>query len=233
MLRLWSVTIALALSGLLIPTTSPAQASEQVAAYYAPTHRQVVTVRVDSATATFGRLETWRWSAKKESYVRVHKPVRAHVGSAGVGEASEYVSRTPAGMFTLTETFGRQSNIGIRLPYQRVGYSSWWVSDVSSRFYNTYRTCNPGSSCGFDQSRSEQLGAISLYQYAAVIDYNRDPIRSRAGSAFFLHVSAGEPTQGCVSIREAKLKRVLRWLSPHAVPVISIGVGNEAYRPIR
>ena len=114
-----------------------------------------------------------------------------------------------------------------------MGYSSWWVSDVSSRYYNTYQECAPGGQCGFNQSASEQLGAISLYRYAVVMDYNRNPVKSGAGSAFFLHVSAGKATEGCVAIREGKLTRLMRWLTPAKDPVISIGVGASAYQPIR
>jgi len=178
-------------------------------------------------------LKVWRWSAKKDRYVRVGKPMRAFVGSAGVGQASEYVSRTPAGVFTLTEAFGRLRDPGTRLPYQRVDLSSWWVSDVSSPHYNTYRECSPGAWCGFRQSRSEQLGAISLYSHSLVIDYNRDPIIPGAGSAFFLHESEGKATQGCVSITRDELVRILRWLNPRAEPVISIGVRRSAYDVIR
>lgn len=197
-----------------------------------PKHRKVVTVAVKSASSTYGVLKKWRWSSTRNKYIRVGKPIRAYVGEDGVGQASEYVSRTPAGVFSLTETFGWKSDPGTRLPYRQVGYSSWWVSDVSSPHYNTYRECSPGAWCGFSQARSEQLGAISLYSHAVVIDYNRDPIVPGAGSAFFLHVSAGKPTQGCISIREGKLVTLLKWLGPKAQPVISIGVGRSAYAAV-
>ena len=198
-----------------------------------PKHRQIVTVSVKTPTSTFGVLRKWRWSTKKDRYIRVGKPVRAFVGSAGVGRASEYVNRTPAGVFTLTEAFGRLPDPGTRLPYRRIDLSSWWVSDVSSPHYNTYRECSPGAWCGFAQSRSEQLGAISLYSHAVVIDSNRDPITPGAGSAFFLHESEGKATQGCVSITRNELVRVLQWLRPRKQPVISIGVGSAAYAPVR
>jgi L,D-peptidoglycan transpeptidase YkuD (ErfK/YbiS/YcfS/YnhG family) len=174
-----------------------------------------------------------RWSAKQDRYVRVGKPIRAYAGSAGVGAASEYISRTPAGVFTLTEAFGRLTDPGSRLPYRQVDRSSWWVSDVDSRHYNTYRECTAGTWCGFQQSRSEQLGAIAPYTYSIVIDYNRDPVIPGAGSAFFLHESEGKPTQGCVSIPRDRLRAILRWMNPTARPVISIGVGRSATNVLR
>ena len=205
----------------------PAQATPRDAS-----HVQVITVRVDSARSTSGVLEAWKWSPRLGDYRRVLGPIRAYVGSDGVGKASEYVSRTPAGVFTLTEAFGRNSDPGTALPYRQVGYSDWWVSDVDSAKYNTLQSCRPGSWCGFDQGSSEQLGAISLYAYAVVIDYNRKPVVAGKGSAFFLHVTEYAPTQGCVSIDQASLVRLLTWLKPARNPIISIGVGDAAYAPV-
>lgn len=220
-----TVTAVLILTSILGAVT-PAEAAT-------PKHRKVVTVSVASSSSTYGVLKKWRWSSAKGKYIRVGKPMRAYVGSDGVGQASEYVSRTPAGVFTLTEAFGWRPNPGTRLPYRQVGYDDWWVSDVSSEHYNTMRTCPSWQWCGFAKSRSEQLGAISLYSHAVVIDYNRDPIVPGAGSAFFLHVSEGKATQGCVSIDMAKLVKLLTWVKPQADPVISIGVGRAAYAPVR
>jgi L,D-peptidoglycan transpeptidase YkuD (ErfK/YbiS/YcfS/YnhG family) len=91
------------------------------------------------------------------------------------------------------------------------------------------RVCRPGASCGFRQSRSEQLGAIEAYRYAVVIDYNRDPVVPGRGSAFFIHVSEGKPTQGCISMRQSDLKSLMRWLDPADEPIISINIGDAAY----
>lgn len=187
---------------------------------------QVVTVRVATASSTTGTLEGWRIDRGTGEYRRVLGPFPVFVGEDGVGPASEYTARTPAGTFTLTESFGSgEPPRRTRLPYVRTTLSTWWVSDVTSRHYNTMRTCAPGADCGFDQARSEQLGAIRLYRPAIVIDYNRDPVVPGAGSAFFIHLSAGEPTQGCISMDPQPLRRLLRWLRPGADPVVSIGVG--------
>lgn len=193
-------------------------------------HQQVITVKVAHPWSTSGVLETWEWNGSR--YVRTRGPISAYVGSDGVGSASEYVSRTPAGVFTLTEAFGRLPDPGAHLKYRKAGMSSWWVSDVNSAKYNTFQRCSPGDWCGFDQGPSEQLGAISVYSYAIVIDYNRRPPVPGKGSAFFLHVSGGAPTAGCVSIDSGNLVSILRWLQPIDHPVISIGVGDKAYAAI-
>ena len=188
---------------------------------------QTITVRAQTATSTTAVLEAWE--RRDGQLVRVRGPIRVYVGEDGVGRASEFVSRTPRGVFTLTEAFGRAKDPGTELPYVRVGLSHWWVSDVNSRHYNTMRTCTPGAWCGFRQSRSEQLGDINVYSYAIVMDYNRDPVVPGRGSAFFLHVSEGKPTQGCISMPAHQMKWLLRWLDPMADPVISVNIGDATY----
>ena len=99
-------------------------------------------------------------------------PVTARIGSAGVGQASESSTRTPAGTFTLTEAFGRSGNPGTALPYRVVDGDDWWVSDVHSARYNRSAECAPDA-CDFDVRTSENLYAAgSVYDLAAVIDYN-------------------------------------------------------------
>jgi L,D-peptidoglycan transpeptidase YkuD (ErfK/YbiS/YcfS/YnhG family) len=188
---------------------------------------QVITVSVTSSTSTSGVLEAWE--RRGAEFVRVRGPISVYVGEDGVGLASERRSRTPRGVFALTEAFGWAADPGTALPYTRVGTSHWWVSDVQSAHYNQMRLCRPGASCGFRQSRSEQLGAIQAYRYAVVIDYNRDPVVPGRGSAFFIHVSEGKPTQGCISMRQSDLKSLMRWLDPADEPIISINIGDGAY----
>lgn len=200
--------------------------SAAVAAAPAPPG-QVVTVRVESNSATTGILEAWE--RRDGGFVRIRGPIAVFVGEDGVGLASERRSRTPRGLFTLSEAFGRAKDPGSGVPYTRVGLSHWWVSDVKSRFYNSMRTCTPGADCGFRQTKSEQLGDIDVYRYAIVMDYNRDPVVRGRGSAFFLHVSEGKPTQGCISMSVGTMRWLLRWLDPQASPVISVNIGDAAY----
>src|SRR5262249_8128486 len=149
------------------------------------------------------------------------------VGYGGIGRATEGSTRTPEGVWPLTEAFGILADDGTRLPYRRVDMSDWWVSDTASPRYNTYHRCPPGD-CPFDEAAGENLGrAGAVYQHAVVIDYNRRPVNRGAGSAFFLHISAGHPTQGCVSMAPADLHSVMVWLDPARHPVIDIGIGHR------
>jgi L,D-peptidoglycan transpeptidase YkuD (ErfK/YbiS/YcfS/YnhG family) len=187
--------------------------------------QQVVTVVADSPTATTAVLTAWQRSGpSSDDWTVAHGPVMAFVGSQGVGQASETTSKTPAGVWTLTEAFGIQGNDGTRLPYRQAGTSDWWVSDAKSPLYNTYYHCDPGT-CPFNEAAGEDLGkAGPVYDHAVVIDYNRNPVVPGAGSAFFLHISNGRPTAGCVSIPADDLKAVMAWLDPAKHPVTDIGV---------
>ncbi|MVU83891.1 hypothetical protein GPX89_42515 [Nocardia sp. ET3-3] len=179
----------------------------------------------DSPTATTAALTAWDRDGAQ--WVRRIGPLRAEVGAQGVGPASETATRSPAGIWPLTEAFGIGENNGTRLPYRRVTESDWWVSDVKSRYYNTHFRCAPGT-CPFDESAGEDLGAAGpAYDHAVVIDYNRSPVVSGAGSAYFLHVGDGNPTAGCVTLPAGQLDAVMRWLDPARGPVIDIAVKNR------
>lgn len=152
----------------------------------------------------------------------------AHVGADGLSaHASESRSATPIGSFTLTRAFGRNADPGTNLKYFRTRRSDWWISQ-SGPLYNTHQRCS--SQCAFTLgSPNEHLYyETPFYNYAVVIDYNtrNSPtgVVQGRGSAFFLHVTDGQPTAGCVAIRQAKLVRLLRWLRPASHPRILIGL---------
>lgn len=188
---------------------------------------QVITVTADSSSSTTATLQAWR--RVSGGWRRVGPSVPAHLGSDGIGRASESSSRTPAGSFTLTQAFGADSDPGTALPYRHTDLDDWWISE-SGPLYNTHQICSFG--CSFDRSpnsiNEHLVTETPYYNYAVVIDYNTrnapGGVRAAAGSAFFLHVTVGEPTAGCVSIPQDDLVRILRWLSPSAHPRILISI---------
>jgi L,D-peptidoglycan transpeptidase YkuD (ErfK/YbiS/YcfS/YnhG family) len=204
---------------------SPPPGGNTVATAPAPVPRgagQVITVVADSPSATTATLTAWLRDGA--GLVKAFGPVAAYVGQAGIGQASEATSHTPAGVWPLTEAFGIRPAGHTRLPYRQVTTSDWWVSDAGSPHYNTHFSCAPGT-CPFDEGAGENLGkAGPVYDHAVVIDYNRSPVVPGAGSAFFLHAGDGRPTAGCVSLPAADLDAVLRWLDPARHPVIDISV---------
>jgi L,D-peptidoglycan transpeptidase YkuD (ErfK/YbiS/YcfS/YnhG family) len=137
---------------------------------------------------------------------------------------SESKSATPIGSFTLTQAFGYAANPGTRVPYFVTTPADWWIS-TSGPLYNTHQRC---ATCGYGAPDEHLYYERPYYRYAVVIDYNtpNSPtgVRQGAGSAFFLHVTDGTPTAGCVAIPASNLVSIMRWLTPLRHPRILIGV---------
>lgn len=184
---------------------------------------QVITVQAGSSTSTTARFDLWT-RLSTGGFEHHSGPVTAYIGQAGVGATREGLARTPAGVFGLTQAFGNQPTNGTRLPYFQATRADWWNEVSGSSAYNTHvhQTYSPG----WPSENLYTAGAV--YAHAVVIDYNRFPVRAGAGSGFFLHVTNGHPTAGCVAIAASSLDYVMRWLNPVAHPVISIGVGSQA-----
>jgi L,D-peptidoglycan transpeptidase YkuD (ErfK/YbiS/YcfS/YnhG family) len=187
---------------------------------------RVITVVAHSHSSTTATLQAWTKSAGG-GWNKWGSAVTAHVGVQGITTSpSESKSATPQGSFTLTHGFGRDSNPGTKLPYFKTTPADWWISQ-RGKLYNTHQRCS--SNCSFRQgSPNEHLYyETPFYNYAVIIDYNTrnaGTVRQGAGSAFFLHVTDGNATAGCVSIPQSKLVSIMRWLTPSAHPRILIGV---------
>jgi L,D-peptidoglycan transpeptidase YkuD (ErfK/YbiS/YcfS/YnhG family) len=175
-----------------------------------------------SSGSTTATLQAWD-RAPGGGWTRHGGAVTAHLGSDGITRSpSEFRSATPIGSFSLTQAFGRNSDPGTGLPYLRTTPSDWWISEPGP-LYNTHQRCSAG--CRFTQgSPNEHLYyETPYYDYAVVID---TPFGSSAyphGSAFFLHVTDGAPTAGCVAIPRDQLVAIMRWLRSGAHPRILIG----------
>ena len=188
--------------------------------------RQVITVTAASTASTQGTLQAWRKIGG--GWRRVGSAMHAWLGSDGMtAHPSETRSATPIGSFTLTRAFGRYANPGTALPYRRTRPSDWWISQPGP-LYNTMQRCATNCSFTLGEPNEHLYYTVPYYRYAVVIDYNtrNSPtgVAQGAGSAFFLHVTVGEPTQGCVSVDQSRLVRLMRWLAPARHPRILIGV---------
>lgn len=178
---------------------------------------QVVTVVAPSWGSTTATVTAWdrnddgSWSAAVG-------PVQARIGAEGIGQAREGTARTPAGTYSLTQAFGRLGDPGTSLPYFQAGPSDWWDENPDSPTYN--RHVVQAESPGGDSENLYYSG--SVYDYAITIDYNTGGTPG-AGSAFFLHVTNGSATAGCVAIAQGSLVAILQWISPGAVIVLGVG----------
>jgi len=187
------------------------------------TSQQLVTVQAP-AHATVATLTLWQ-QTRGSCFKRIAGPWRAYLGPNGLStHKREGDGTTPAGTYRLGGTaYGIAPDPGLHLRYHRLACGDWWDEDPGSSTYNTFRHVRCGVAPPFGGA-SEALWRITpQYRYFAVIDYNTRPVVPGRGSAIFLHVAAGG-TAGCVSLPEARLLRVLRWLRPAAHPRIHIGI---------
>jgi L,D-peptidoglycan transpeptidase YkuD (ErfK/YbiS/YcfS/YnhG family) len=148
--------------------------------------------------------------------------IPAHVGAAGMApQTHDGQMLTPMGVFTLDFAFGTAPNPGGGLPYVQVGKNHWWDGDMKSPTYNTMQICEK-SQCPFDtdpSSGTENL-EIPQYRHAIVMGVNKERVPGNGG-AFFVHTTDGGATAGCVSIDDATMVQVTRWLRPGALIAIS------------
>lgn len=180
---------------------------------------QLITVSAPSSSSSTATVTAWQRGSDGIWRIAIG-PVGGMVGGAGIGAASEGSQRTPAGTFALTQSFGRQVDPGTRMPYFKADTLDWWDENPVSPTYNLHvrRADSPGGA-------SENLyNSGSVYDYVVNMDYNVARVPG-AGSAFFLHVSNGTPTAGCVSVSRSTMVAILRWLDPAQHPYISIRVG--------
>jgi L,D-peptidoglycan transpeptidase YkuD (ErfK/YbiS/YcfS/YnhG family) len=176
---------------------------------------QLVTVVAPSRTAQLAELRAYDLVGGQ--WQQVIGPLTVRVGAMGVGATNESLSRTPAGDFPLTGSFGRKPNPGTTMPYFQTDTQDWWDSNPASPTYNLHvrRATSPGGN-------SENLyRAGAVYDHAIVIGYNTKRVPG-AGSAIFLHISNGRATAGCVATNLDTVVALLRWLRPAANPQIRI-----------
>jgi L,D-peptidoglycan transpeptidase YkuD (ErfK/YbiS/YcfS/YnhG family) len=195
----------------------------------------VVTVSAPSADSTFATVEAWARQADGR-YKRVASFPDARIGAQGMGPTSETQSRTPTGLYPLSQAFGIKPNPGVHTTWFRVGANDVWTGSTGS-VINQHKRCAPNA-CPAGYGGYERLSSYpGSYDYGVFIGYNAAPpygsgAVAGAGSAFFLHVKNAYATGGCVAVAADQMVWLLRWFRAAAAPVISIGVGSDAYAPI-
>ena len=135
---------------------------------------------------------------------------RGTCGQAGItADKVEGDKKTPAGLYSFLMAFGLKDDPGSRIFYRKVQEGDCFVDDVGSRYYNQYVKAGEAES---DWSSAEILkNQGPCYNYALVLDYNKDHVPGR-GSAIFLHcpkVVNDTYTAGCIGIPEDLMKTIL------------------------
>ena len=167
-----------------------------------PQRIQVVAPSARSTTATL---------TVQECGKRVLGPWRARVGRHGLSaHHREGDGTTPTGTYGIGPViYGIDPDPGVGLRYHRLTCGDWWDEDPRSAAYNSFRhvACNTRPPFG---GGSEALWRIApAYRLFALVQYNRAPVVPGRGSAIFLHVDTGRPTNGCVSLPLSELRSLL------------------------
>jgi L,D-peptidoglycan transpeptidase YkuD (ErfK/YbiS/YcfS/YnhG family) len=126
---------------------------------------------------------------------------------------------TPRGRFgllILRFRLDRTPRPGARLPCAPLQRCDLWCDDPASGLYNRPARAPL-------RARHERLWRDDgLYDMLVVLDYNLRPRMKGAGSAIFLHCArpGWEPTEGCVAIAPADMRRLLPRLGRAALLVV-------------
>ena len=192
-----------------------------------PLGTQLVTVESPSLRSTHATLRTWRRAGR--CWTATGGPYPARVGRNGIRrDRREGDGTTPVGTFPIGRTmYGNEPNPGVRFRYVRLRCGDWWVEDPRSAAYNTFQRVGCGRRPSFSTPTPDMAASPGAYPYLAVVEFNMRPVVPGRGSGIFLHAQTGGPTNGCISLRRADLRRVLRWLAPGARPQIAIGTHRQ------
>lgn len=136
---------------------------------------------------------------------------------------------SPRGVFRLRGGYFRPDRFSVRpaspLPLRAIRPDDGWCDAAGDRRYNRpIRLPSPTSA-------EAMWRDDGLYDLVLDLDHNRGPIRPGAGSAIFMHVAREgfKPTEGCVALRPADLRRLLLRLGPKT----RIAIGPVPARPKR
>lgn len=206
-----------------------------------PRTRQMITITSRGWDASHAWLRVWRRGS--DGWVQVRDKVRTRIGYGGWVPARQRIQSTgttPAGKFRMPSAFGRLADPGTRLPYQRFDRDDWWPYEPRDpATYNVYQR-HKAAVTRWRADKAERL-ADYPHQYALAIvvgfnlpsgiHYSRTRQQwvadNRAdtdrGGGIFLHVHGDGLTAGCVSMRRAHLRWVLRWLRPDRAPRVVVG----------
>ncbi len=191
---------------------------------------QLLTVVASGYKKTTASLALWERTGG--CWQRVAGPWQARLGRSGLSDRKrEGDGATPTGAYPLGPTvYGIAPNPGVRTAYHRLVCGDWWDEDPYSSTYNTFRHLPCGAAPPFGGGTEALWQATVAYQQFAVVEYNTHPAVPGRGSAIFLHDDLGGPTNGCISLPQEELLRLLRGLRPAAHPLIVIGTVAEIRR---
>ena len=138
-----------------------------------------------------------------------HKTMPCILGKNGIGARKlEGDGVTPAGIYKILFGYYRKDRIGhlssnIKLYPIKQNYG--WCDDPNSSLYNRFVLLP------VKQSHEKLWRQDHLYDICLVLDHNQHPRKRNGGSAIFFHLIAkdNQPTQGCIGVSQAQMRKIL------------------------
>lgn len=158
-----------------------------------------------------------------ENDAAVGDPIPVLLGKKGVTRnKKEGDGKTPLGTFPLGLVFGDSAHktYAGKNPYLLLSEGMEWIDDPASSYYN--QLIKPDFSGPRNWASSEKMWEIALYALGVVVEYNTHPVIPGKGSAIFMHIAQEGGTEGCISMKESDLCKVVAWLDPNKTPKIEI-----------
>lgn len=138
--------------------------------------------------------------------------------------------KAPAGIFSLTESFGAGAKPAyVKLPFTQLGEYTECVDDVKSSHYN--RIVDRMKVGDFNWDSSEKMLAVGAeYELGIFVAHNTFPVNRGGGSCIFLHVwkDAATGTSGCTAMARENLETLLKWADAAKNPVL-IQLPKDSY----
>jgi L,D-peptidoglycan transpeptidase YkuD (ErfK/YbiS/YcfS/YnhG family) len=191
---------------------------------------QVVIARVKSSARSAGTVTTYE--DVDGCWTKVMGPKLAYFGRRGVSlHRHEGDETSPEGIFSLgTLVYGIDPRVTTTLRYHHLVCGDWWDEQPGTKYYNRFVHVRCGSPPPFGAGSEPLWTEAPWYDSFITIGFNRHPVIQGRGSAIFLHVTGGGPTEGCVTVSHGYLDAILKWLSPPDHPEIVISTSANMSR---
>lgn len=207
--------------------------------------QQLVMVVADTWASKTATLRRYQRNGK---WIEVEKEFAVSLGSNGMGWGRGLTSlewkgplkkegdhRTPAGIFPIGTAYGPHEKApeGVRWPYQSIDEKWFCVDDPKSSSYNQVLLLPAGKKPNWT-SAEKMRRSDPLYDWVINVEQNFPDVKTGCGSCIFFHVwrKPGSPTEGCVAMPEADIRRLLMWLNPGDKP-LAIFLPREAYEVLK
>lgn len=145
--------------------------------------------------------------------------------------------KAPAGVFSLSGSFGYLDNVSTGLDYQQMTAAHYCVDVPGSSLYNqTVSTEDVGVEAvkgSSEPMRRDIHKQDMVYKKGIFVDHNPEFI-SGSGSCIFMHLwrADDKPTAGCTAMPESVIDELLAWLQKDKQPVL-ISLTEEDYQRLK